>query len=378
MKGILIEKRSRKSIIMDQKGRFVSTRTMKGWSEGDEVIYTSNSVKAARGISIAATFLLVFALGLFAVYANNSYTVNLDVNPSIAIEVNAFNNVTAIEALNDDAEQIGDLSTLVGMKVGPAVNQAILMLLAEGYLEADGTVVLSIDGKNNKVKTVVREVSEAVEDALVEGEEDEEDEDEKDGEPKLKIYVGRITAEMAAAAEDLGVPYGRIVLAAKAQEEGAAISYETAAMLSVQELQRIRNLSKTISKANVLQAEASQAKEGDNGKGNEKQFEALSKKIIKEASRIEDNIDKLMDEINAGEADADTVGEHAALTAQLNILRAQMGDIGVVAGPESDEKSNNGKGPDNSTDKGNSSTAKDNNGSDKSNNGNNDSNGNGN
>ena len=103
MKGILIEKRLRKSVIMDQNGRFIKTKTLKGWREGDEVSFVSTTVKAARNLSIAAAFVLVFALGLFAVYAGNAYIVNLDVNPSIEIKVNAFNNVESIKALNDDA-----------------------------------------------------------------------------------------------------------------------------------------------------------------------------------------------------------------------------------------------------------------------------------
>ena len=152
MKGILIEKRLRKSVIMDQNGRFIKTKTLKGWREGDEVSFVSTTVKAARNLSIAAAFVLVFALGLFAVYAGNAYIVNLDVNPSIEIKVNAFNNVESIKALNDDAvTQIGELESLVGMKFGPAVNEAIQLLLDQGFLAEDGTVVLSITGKNGKL-----------------------------------------------------------------------------------------------------------------------------------------------------------------------------------------------------------------------------------
>jgi len=329
MKGIIIEKRSRKSVVMDQNGRFVKTRTMKGWNEGEEVSFVSGAVKTARNLSIAAAFVLVLALGLFAVYAGNSYTVYLDVNPSIEIEVNAFNNVSSIQALNDDAEQISDLESLVGMKFGPAVNVAIQLLLDQGYLEEDGTVVLSITGKNGKLKTVEKEVAEALTGVEIETEDDEDEPLEveaEEGEPKVKVYIGRVTEDMATAAEDLDVPIGRIVLATKAQEEGSTITYEAAAALSVQELQRIRNLAKTINKATSLVTGASEQGQ-ENSKGHIKQIEAMMDKILREAAKIEGNL-----------AGLDEASErYIALKAQLDFLLAQLDNMVLTADMEADE-----------------------------------------
>lgn len=336
MKGILIEKRRRKSIVMDQNGRFIKTRTDKGWSEGDEVSFVSGSVKAARAASIAAAFVLVFALGLFAVYASNAYTVQMDVNPSIEIKVDAFNNVTEIRALNDDAEEIGEyLDGLVGMKFGPAINVAVMLLIDQGYLTEDGTVVLSVEGKNGKVKTVEKLVSEAMADVDIETEDDgSEDPDpdpdttaegENDG---IKIYVGRITEEMAQKAEELDVPVGRMVLAAKAQEEGAEISFEMAATLSVQELQRIRNLSKTINKATEI-VSGTAAEGASNGNGKLKQLEAITDKILREAARIEEDLAELTALIESGEADEAAIERHAVLTLQLEELLTKITDMGI-------------------------------------------------
>ena len=335
MKGIIIEKRSRKSVLMDQNGRFVKTRTMKGWNEGEEVSFVSGAVKTARNMSIAAVFVLVFALSLFAVYTGNAYTVNLDVNPSIEIEVNAFNNVTSIRALNDDAEQISELESLVGMKFGPAVNVAIQLLLDQGYLEEDGTVVLSITGKNGKLKIVEKEVTEALTGVEIETEDDEEPDpveveaegiEPEDSEPKIKVYIGRVTEDMATAAEDLDVPVGRIVLAKKAQEEGATITYGEAAALSVQELQRIRNLAKTINKAtDLLEGVSAQGQNGNND--NVKQVEAMTEKILREASKIEGNLAGL----------DETSERYIALKTQLDFLLAQLDDMALTADRETDE-----------------------------------------
>ncbi|HPJ22343.1 MAG TPA: anti-sigma factor domain-containing protein, partial [Clostridia bacterium] len=101
MKGILIEKAGRNSVVMANDGKFMKVSGRKSWNTGDEVEFPSAGARAAKAVSIAAMFVIVMALSLFGVYAANSYTVNLDVNPSIEIEVNAFNNVTEITALND-------------------------------------------------------------------------------------------------------------------------------------------------------------------------------------------------------------------------------------------------------------------------------------
>jgi len=325
MKGIFIEREGRNAVVMDNKGRFMKVRAGKGWNRGDEVNFPSPAARTAKSFSIAAVLVVVLALGVFGLYTVNAYTVNLDVNPSIEIEVNAFNNVTAITALNDDAQEIGDLQSLVGMKLGPAVNSAILMLLDEGYLEEDGTVVLSIDGKN-KVRTVVREVSEAVEDAVVEDETDEDEED-IDADSGMKIYVGRITEEMAEVSEELGIPVGRIVLAEKAIEEGATFDYESTVYLSVQEIQSIRNISKTINKATDL----------FNEEGNPNQFEAMSRKILRDASKIEEEIAEIEALIAKGEAGDDTVLRYEVLFGQFNEILSSIDAIGVQADLETDE-----------------------------------------
>lgn len=326
MKGIIIEKGRKQSVIMDNSGRFVKARNEKGWSEGNEVSFTSNSTMAAKAISIAAALVIVLTLSLFGVYAANSYTVNLDVNPSISIEMNAFNTVKDITALNDDAEQISNLEELIGLKLGTAVNQAILLLVEEGYLDEDGTVVLSVEGSNNKVRTVTREVSDSIANANIESEQKNAGGNGKTGEDGMNIYIGRITQAIAEAAEEFNLPYGRVLLVNKAIEEGADIDYESAAVLSVREIQRIRNISKTLEK--ITESE-NEDKGNADSPGQSKQTEALSKKVYKEAAKIEDYLSELAETINAGEADDDTLAEYAELSDRLEVMYMQLEESGI-------------------------------------------------
>jgi hypothetical protein len=333
MKGILIEKNGRNSVVMANDGKFMRVNGRRSWNQGDEVSFASPAAKAAKVASYAVMLVLVMALSLFGVYAANSYTVNLDVNPSIEIEVNAFNNVTSIIALNDDAgEIIIDLQDFVGMKLGPAVNGAILVLLDAGYLEADGTVVLSIDSKN-KVKTVVREVSEAVLDADVEDDESDTDEDNTE-DNSMKIYVGRITEDMALAAEQLNVPIGRIVLVQKAIEEGSTIEYGDVSVLSVQEIQGIRNISKTINKMNSIVEGISEESAGN---GNLNQYEAISRKLVKEATKIEEEIAAIEEAMAGGDSSTETIERYRVLQMQFSQILGKLDDLGVQADDETEE-----------------------------------------
>ncbi len=330
MKGIIIKKGKKQSVIMDNNGRFVKSRTEKGWSEGNEVSFASGSARAAKAVSIAAALVLVLTLSLFGVYAANSYTVNLDVNPSISIELNAFNTVKDITALNDDAEKISNLEDLIGLKLGTAVNQAILLLVEEGYLDEDGTVVLSIDGNNNKVRTVTREVSDSVANANVESEQQNAGENGKMGEDGMKIYIGRITQAIAEAAEEYNLPYGRVLLVDKAIEEGADIDYAAAAVLSVREIQRIRNISKTLGKIAETENDGNSEDKGNSDSpGQSKQAEALSKKVYKEAAKIEDYLSELAVIIDAGDADDDMLAEYAELSDRLEAMYLQLEESGI-------------------------------------------------
>ena len=328
MKGILIEKKGRKSVVMAQDGKFMNVSSHRNWAAGQEVNFPSPAARAAKVTSMAAMLVIVMALSLFGVYAANSYTVNMDVNPSIEIQVSAFNNVTGITALNDDAQQIGDLQSLVGLKLGTAVNQAILLLVDEGYLDADGTVVLSVEGSNNKVRTVTRTVSESVANANIESEQTNAGGNGKVGENGMNIYIGRITQEIVEASEQYNIPYGRALLVSKAIEEGSDIDYDAAAVLSVREIQRIRNIAKTIDK--ISESEAKDNGNGNsNGSDQSNQTQALNNKLFSEAAKIEDYLSELAVLIDSGEASEEILAEYAELSERLEVMYAQFEESGM-------------------------------------------------
>ncbi|MBN2882823.1 MAG: hypothetical protein JXN10_04800, partial [Clostridia bacterium] len=183
------------------------------------------------------------------------------------------------------------------------------------------------------VKTVVKEVSEAVLDADVEDDESDTDEDSvKDN--SMKIYVGRITEDIALAAEELEVPVGRIVLAQKAMEEGSTIEYGDVSVLSIQEIQSIRNISKTINKMNSIVEGISEESAGN---GNLNQYEAISRKLVKEATGMEEEIAALEEEMAGGDSSPETIERYRVLQMQFALILGKLDELGVQADEETEE-----------------------------------------
>lgn len=350
MKGILIEKKNRKSVVMDEKGRFLQTRTDKKWNEGETVEFAPPAAMAAKRLSVAAVFLLIAALSVFSIYMTNTYTVNMDVNPSIEIKTGPFNNVTEVSGVNDDARTIEGLGGAVGMKIGPAVNYLINIMKETGYLQDDGTVVLSIEGKNGKVRTVIRELSEAIPEAEIEGEGIPDEEDESEKPDNFGIYVSRLTEETKQKAEELDVPVGRIVLAEKAIHEGASISYDMVKVLSIQEIQDIRGVAKSLEKAGEIIERAAESEE-DERDINLNRVEALADQIQRRAERIEEAVNKLQEKIQEGKADENDIFRHGVLSGQFGEIMEKIDDVKERVEKETNDIMGNQQGNDSKPDK---------------------------
>lgn len=99
-----------------------------------------------KKLSIAILAIFILLAGTTTVLANNTATnhVSLDINPSVEISVNIFNNIISIEATNEDGEKLLEGLNLENMTVEQAVN-AIMQKAAElGYIADDGSTVVSV------------------------------------------------------------------------------------------------------------------------------------------------------------------------------------------------------------------------------------------
>lgn len=103
-------------------------------------------------LSISMVLLLTFG-GIFATMRMQQSTVSasieMDVNPSLKLELNGENRVINVLALNDDAEKVlGDMN-LKDTDLEVATNALIGSLLKNGYLSKEAnTILLSVDSQS--------------------------------------------------------------------------------------------------------------------------------------------------------------------------------------------------------------------------------------
>ncbi|MEW9675071.1 anti-sigma factor domain-containing protein [Lentibacillus sp. L22] len=124
-KGIVMEKHRRYTIVMTDNGLFFKTKPLGDTASiGTEVsvemlerkgrylfsFYPGQTVKNAFRFIAMAFFLLLFAFPLYVISSNKrTYAyVNIDINPSVELEIDEQMHVRSIKPLNDDANVLMD------------------------------------------------------------------------------------------------------------------------------------------------------------------------------------------------------------------------------------------------------------------------------
>ncbi len=102
-----------------------------------------------------------------AAAAQASSLIILDVNPSVYLEVDAADQVTDVQPLNDDAAEILDELELTGIELEDAVDALIEAMLQRGYLsESQNSVLVSVEnydeGRQEELRQKVSRMIESV------------------------------------------------------------------------------------------------------------------------------------------------------------------------------------------------------------------------
>lgn len=103
---------------------------------------------------LAACLLLTVGISLVYVQSTVYATIHLDVNPSIEIEINRFQQVLSITGENDDGDAVVNaLQKQIHPSIRTTLTDTIQQLGTLGYLstENENAVLLSVDGKDSKV-----------------------------------------------------------------------------------------------------------------------------------------------------------------------------------------------------------------------------------
>jgi hypothetical protein len=125
-----------------------------------------------KKFAIAACLALLLIGGGFA-YATPTSYLSVDINPSVELGINTIGQVVSVETLNEDGKNILSGIDVTGMKVKKAVSIIVDAAADKGYLNNDGSSVVSLtvatDDKE-KADKLTKDAEEGTETALDENE----------------------------------------------------------------------------------------------------------------------------------------------------------------------------------------------------------------
>ena len=110
-------------------------------------------------LGVAFTFLLVIGIGFYSL--DRQYFVDsiieLDVNPSIELQVNKKDKIRKAVALNEDAKEILQDMDFEGVDIDIALNAIIGSMVTKGYLnDLANSILISVDNRDTEKAEILR------------------------------------------------------------------------------------------------------------------------------------------------------------------------------------------------------------------------------
>ncbi|WP_297424226.1 hypothetical protein [Clostridium sp.] len=198
-----------------------------------------------RKIAIALAVVAVSSLG-GGVYAHAKTTpvayVSMDINPSIELGVNTFNEVVSAEAYNEDGKKVLEGTNLVNIKVKDAVDVVISNAVSDGYLKDDDTI--SKDAADPTATTPAAvEITTATDkdglaDKLNESLKEAADKALEDNNIEATVETDNVALARRDEARQLGITPGKLNLIQKLQALDTSINVEDYKDSSVKDIQK--------------------------------------------------------------------------------------------------------------------------------------------
>ena len=214
MKGVIVEIRNDYAAILSDNGSIIKIKN-NNYQIGEEIQMKNTTKKSKKKIYALATSvacaILMVGTGVYAYTTPYSY-VSLDVNPSIEYEVNRFNRVIDVTAVNDDGAEIINNLDLENKTIDEAIEDTITEINEQGYFgedETGGVVIATSNDDTDKATELAKELEKTAQEVITE--------DDITAEIEV-LSVGR---ERVLEAKKLGVTPGKLNLVEKLQKSVA-------------------------------------------------------------------------------------------------------------------------------------------------------------
>ncbi|MCL2136499.1 MAG: hypothetical protein FWH40_03110 [Coriobacteriia bacterium] len=225
MKAVIIRHEKDGSYVLDSNGSFRFVKGYRWQPVGDEIELVAKPVyKQLQPLAIAASLLLVFAMSSYAWLWNTAkFSIVLDINPSIELVFNQFDQLIDTQALNDDGERL-----LKGVQLKGKPDEVVLSVVdaaeAAGYGEEDAglpyVLVTIVTDKTSIANNQVRILDDAFENNYY---------------SNIAI-IQACTKDYCQDAKNQGVSPGRLLLAERVLETDPSKTLSELLLMSTSEL----------------------------------------------------------------------------------------------------------------------------------------------
>lgn len=194
--------------------------------------YILGGIYMKRKIALVLSVVALSSLG-GGVYAHAKTTpvayVSVDINPSIELSVNTFDQVISAEAYNEDGKKVLEDTNLVNSDVDDAVKNIITNAVSDGYIKEDGTSAVEITTATDKdnVATKLDESLKQIADKSLE-----------ENNIEATVETQNVALARRDEARTLGITPGKLNLIQKLQELDPTISVEDYKSSSVKDIQK--------------------------------------------------------------------------------------------------------------------------------------------
>lgn len=239
-KGIVLNISNKKAIILTPDGQFLEQK-FSGQPPliGSEIEYTSHTNRRnLLMLGIAAVLMLTFipllAMQLFIYPQTPVAYVTVDINPSIEMGLNRYDNVISTKGLNQEGIELLNKVNLLNLNVEKALEIVTEEAIREKYINTDkeNAVIISYSKKETKQKALAQKTpdNEAKTDlALEKGVilENKVKEVIERNKQQAIVEIVHVSHKVRKEADELGLSTGKYTLMLEAWDEGLEISLES-------------------------------------------------------------------------------------------------------------------------------------------------------
>lgn len=171
MKATIVEIRGQRAVVLKEDGSFEKMKI--GNHSIGEVVMMKEKRKSRIGrfgaMAAAALFAVLLGSGVYT-YGIADYYVSVDVNPGIMLEVNRFDRVIGVEAVNEDAVEVLNELDIDNRNITEAVTLTVERIAELGYFEEEGGEILisALAQENEDAMETAEELEEAVQEEIEE------------------------------------------------------------------------------------------------------------------------------------------------------------------------------------------------------------------